>query len=258
YYPSALELLNKIQEKKILFSQNKALALAVEYLKIGEFKYGMYLLDSFAKVSKYSEKDLYELYIAAGDIANYTYLYMYYTRVLMKLFFVPDDPLLLPQEITKRLYPRPYRELVIQATKEFGIEEEIIYAVMRQESFFRENARSPANARGLMQVMPKTGQHLAAKLNIHRYSLHDPEVSIRMGAKFLADLLKNYEGKLTWAAIAYNGGPGNLRKWKRNHYKGDFNHFLEEIPAKESRDYCRVILSNYRNYKLLTIKENWN
>lgn len=258
YYPSALELLNKIGEKRALITQNKSLGLAVEYFTIGEFKYGMYLLDSFAKSEKYSEKELYELYIAAGDASNYTYLYMYYTRVLMKNFFIPDDPLLLPSEITKRLYPRPHRDLVQESSKQFGVEEEMIYAVMRQESFFRENARSPASAKGLMQVMPKTGAYLARKLNIGNYSLYDPEVSIPMGTKFLADLLKNYDGKLTWAAIAYNGGPGNLRKWKRNHYKGDFNHFLEEIPAKESRDYCRVILSNYRNYKLLTVKEGWN
>ena len=258
YYPSALELLNKIREKKSLIFQNQSLSLAIEYFMIGEFKHGMYLLNAFAKSQKYSEKDLYELYIAAGDASNYTYLYMYYTRVLMKLFFIPDDPLLLPSEITKRLYPRPHRDLVLESAKNFEVEEEIIYAIMRQESFFRENARSPANAKGLMQVMPKTGNYLAKKLNIKTYSLYDPEVSIPMGTKFLADLLKNYEGKLTWASIAYNGGPGNLRKWKRNHYKGDFNHFLEEIPAKESRDYCRVILSNYRNYKLLTVKENWN
>jgi soluble lytic murein transglycosylase-like protein len=102
-----------------------------------------------------------------------------------------------------------------------------------------------------MQVMPATGRFLASKLKVSDYSLHDPEVSIRFGAKFLADLLKNYEGKLTWAAIAYNGGPGNLRKWKRNHYRGDFNHFLEELPSKESRDYCRIIISNYMNYKTL-------
>jgi soluble lytic murein transglycosylase-like protein len=102
-----------------------------------------------------------------------------------------------------------------------------------------------------MQVMPSTGKYLASKLNVINYSLHDPEVSIQFGAKFLADLLKQNDNKLTWASIAYNGGPGNLRKWKRNHYKGDFNHFLEELPNKESRDYCRIILSNYTIYKTL-------
>jgi soluble lytic murein transglycosylase-like protein len=99
--------------------------------------------------------------------------------------------------------------------------------------------------------MPSTGKFLAKKLSVGSYSLHDPEVSIRFGAKFLSDLLKSYDNKLKWAAIAYNGGPGNLRKWKRNHYYNDFNHFLEELPNKESRDYCRIIVSNYINYKIL-------
>jgi len=251
YYKNSQELTERLSKIKNFILTNPILSLAVEYLKIGEYKYGMYLADYYINKNKLSDQERYEIYVGLGDESSYTYLYMFYTRLLMKLYQIPDNPLLLPMYITSRLYPRPYRDLVKAGEKEFGVEEEIIYAIMRQESFFRETARSPANARGLMQVMPATGRFLASKLKVSDYSLHDPEVSIRFGAKFLADLLKNYEGKLTWAAIAYNGGPGNLRKWKRNHYRGDFNHFLEELPSKESRDYCRIIISNYMNYKTL-------
>jgi hypothetical protein len=251
YYKDSYELGQKLNEAREKVRTNSILSLGADYLRIGEMKYGLYLVDYYAKKEKLDEKQKYQLYVGAGDIGNYTYLSLFYTRLLMKLYQIPDDPLLLPTEITSRLYPRPHRSLVKASEKEFGVEEEIIYAIMRQESFFRENARSPANARGLMQVMPATGRFLAGKLKVTDYSLHDPEVSIRFGAKFLADLLKNYDGQITWASIAYNGGPGNLRKWKRNHYRGDFNHFLEDIPAKESRDYCRIIISNYMNYRTL-------
>jgi len=190
--------------------------------------------------------------VGLGDKSSTTYLSLFYTRILMKLLKIPDDPVLLPTDINSRLYPRPHREIVTKSSNEFSVEEEVVYAIMRQESFFRENAISSSNARGLMQVMPATGKFLAKKLGTTNYSLHDPEVSIKFGAKFLADLLSHNDSKLTWASIAYNGGPGNLRKWKRNHYRNDFNHFLEELPSKESRDYCRVIMSNYMNYKLLS------
>ena len=63
--------------------------------------------------------------------------------------------------------------------------------------------------------------------------------------------MRENENDMRWASIAYNGGPGNLRKWKRNHYNGDFNHFLEDVPYKESRDYCRITVSNFYAYEIM-------
>ncbi|EMM79389.1 transglycosylase SLT domain protein [Leptospira interrogans str. 2006001854] len=158
--------------------------------------------------------------------------------------------ILLPSKLAARIYPRPHRGLVTSISQKLGIEEDIIYAIMRQESFFKENAVSVSNARGLMQIMGPTGKEIAKGMNLNSYSLFDPEVSIEMGARFLRYLVASH-GNLQWASIAYNGGPGNLRKWKRNHYRGDFNHFLEELPLKEPRDYCRIVSSNYYNYQNL-------
>jgi hypothetical protein len=251
YYEEANALVQKLDQAKSKVESEPILQLATSYLKIGEYKYGMFLANEYVSKKKLNERETYEIYVGLGDASGYTYLSLFFTRTLMKLYLIPDDPLLLPSNINDRLYPRPHRNLVLKYSSEFGIEEDVVYAIMRQESFFRENAISIANARGLMKVMPSTGKYLAKGLKEGAYSLHDPEVSIRFGAKFLADLLKNNSNKLTWASIAYNGGPGNLRKWKRNHYKNDFNHFLEELPAKESRDYCRIIISNYNNYKIL-------
>lgn len=252
YFKDSPELANRLKAAKEKVKNSQYLQTAAEYLRYGNMKEALEMADSYSRDQNLSLNQKYEIYVGLGDSGRNAYMSLFFTRQLMKNYMIPDDPLLLPEEISSRLYPRPHRDLVVKNAAEYNVEEEVVYAIMRQESFFRENAVSPSNARGLMQVMPATGKFLAGKLGVKDYSLHDPEFSIRFGAKFLGDLLKNYEGKLTWAAIAYNGGPGNLRKWRRNHYKNDFNHFLEELPSKESRDYCRIIISNYRNYKVLS------
>ncbi len=253
---NAIDLASRLSQAVDKVNSNPILTTSADYFKLGNHKEGMLLAELYFKANKLQEKERHELLVGIGDISKNYYLSLYYTRFLMKLYQIPDDPILIPKDLTNRLYPRPHRGLVKKNSERYGIEEEVVYAIMRQESFFRENAISPANARGLMQVMPSTGKFLASKLNVTNYSLHDPEVSIQFGAKFLADLLRENGNKLTWASIAYNGGPGNLRKWKRNHYKGDFNHFLEELPNKESRDYCRIIISNYMIYKTLKKMDN--
>ncbi|MCB1142022.1 MAG: lytic transglycosylase domain-containing protein [Leptospiraceae bacterium] len=249
--PESKEMEAKINESHTLINSNPWLKTSVEYLRVGQFNEGIYNAHRYFHKENVEERLKNQILVGLGDLSNYTYLSLFYTRLLMKINRISDDILFLPKGIVERLYPTPHLELVKINSAKFGVEKPIVYAIMRQESFFRENAKSPANARGLMQVMPRTGRFLAKSLKVSQYSLHDPEVSIQFGTKFLADLLKNYNNQLRWASIAYNGGPGNLRKWKRRHYKGDFNHFLEELPSKESRDYCRIIISNYINYRNL-------
>lgn len=251
YYKDSLELGNRLISALIRYESHPTTKLIVEYLKIGEFSTVEPFMHRFAEEQNLSAKEKNEYFVGLGDVSKDTYLSLFHTRTLMKIQQIPDDPLLLPATIHLRLYPRPHRELVQKNTSQFNVEEDIVYAIMRQESFFRESALSPANAKGLMQVIPSTGRILAKSLKVIKYSLHDPEVSIQFGTKFLSDLLKSNSGNLRWASIAYNGGPGNLRKWKRNHYRDDFNHFLEELPSKESRDYCRIVVSNYNNYYVL-------
>lgn len=253
HYPGARQLADKLINAYQSIEGKSYLQTGVDYLKIGELRYGMAILRNYAREKKMTPAEKYLLFVGAGDISGQTYLSLYYTRQLMKTYLIPDDPLLLPEAITARLYPRPHRSLVQKNIKRFSVDENVVYAVMRQESFFRENAISPAKARGLMQVIPSTGRLLARALKIRNYSLHDPEISIQFGTKFIADLLRSYRKDLRWATIAYNGGPGNLRKWKRNHYRGDFNQFLENLPSRESRNYCRIVISNYINYRTLML-----
>lgn len=234
---------------------NRYLQSAKEYLEVGEMAYALSLVQRYKVAQGIGETEKEEILAALGEQTGTPYLTVFHTRALMKKEKLSDDVILLPSKLAARIYPRPHRGLVASISQNIGIEEDIVYAIMRQESFFKENAISVSNARGLMQIMGPTGREIAKRMNLDSYSLFDPEVSIEMGARFLRYLVSS-NGNLQWASIAYNGGPGNLRKWKRNHYHGDFNHFLEELPVKEPRDYCRIVSSNYYNYQNLRKYKN--
>lgn len=183
-----------------------------------------------------------------GKKSGNLFLSVYFTRQLARELKVAEDPFSMPPRLLRELYPRPYLKTVRKFSRNERIPEEMIYAIMRQESMFRENAISRSGARGLMQVMPRTGRWLARKMKIKKPDLMDPEISIRMGTRFFADLLRSNQQDFRWASIAYNGGPGNLMKWKRKYFQGDFNFFLENIPRAEPRNYCRITYQNFMHY----------
>lgn len=191
-----------------------------------------------------------ELLTHVGIRSGTLYIQTYFLKTLLQKSAIPEDPFSLPPELLSYLYPEPYHPYVRKYSRLYGIEEEMVYGLMRQESLFRETAISRSGARGLMQVMPATGKWLAGKMGISSYNLLDPETSIQLGTKFFADLLRSNDGDFRYASIAYNGGPGNLRKWKNAYYKGDFNLFLENIPKSESRHYCRITYQNYMHYRV--------
>ncbi len=185
-----------------------------------------------------------------GNKSNNLYISVYYTRRLLRELNIPEDPFSLPEDMLRDLYPRPYLNSVKSYANLYGIEGEMVYGLMRQESMFRETAKSRSGAMGLMQIMPRTGKWLANRLNLRDPNFFEPDISIRLGTKYFSDLIKNYDLDFRWAAIAYNGGPGNLRKWKRRYYREDFNLFLENIPVAEPRNYCRITYENYLHYNI--------
>lgn len=148
------------------------------------------------------------------------------------------------------LYPLPEWE----PANGFTIDRALLYAVMRQESRFRIRAKSRAGARGLMQLMPRTASYMAGKRfrGSRRGQLFDPELNMTLGQKYVHHLLEdpNIDGDLFYTVAAYNGGPGNLRKWRRrNDYLGDPLLFIESIPLSETRDYVERVLTNLWIYR---------
>ena len=140
----------------------------------------------------------------------------------------------------------------------YEIDRALIHAIMRQESRFDPNAQSASGATGLMQLMPATARYVAGNAKLKgkdgTYSLRDPETNLTIGQRYVADLLeqKPVESDLFALAIAYNAGPGNLRKWKKNfaEMENDPLLFVESIPVGETRAFVERVLANYWIYAL--------
>jgi soluble lytic murein transglycosylase len=132
-----------------------------------------------------------------------------------------------------------------------------VFSVMRQESLFEGFASSGAGARGLMQIMPVTGQEIANSMNWPpNYTAQDlfrPLVSARLGIRYLARQRDAFEGDLFAALAAYNGGPGNAKIW-RDLSKKDPDLFIEVIRIKETRDYLLQIYEFTNLYRLIYAK----
>ena len=148
-------------------------------------------------------------------------------------------------------YPLPaYRQ-----KQWFGIDHALVYAFILQESQFNSRAESPRGARGLMQLMPRPASAMARDRNLRRrdrWRLFSPELNIELGQKYLSHLigLKEVQGNLFLMAAAYNGGPGNLRKWRRRTNHGDDPLlFIESLPSLETRLFIERVLANFWIYR---------
>lgn len=122
-----------------------------------------------------------------------------------------------------------FDHIIKQASSTHGVSEGLIKAVMHTESGFNVNARSPVGAQGLMQLMPAT----ARRFNVS--NAYDPQQNIMAGAKYLAWLLKRFNGDQSLALAGYNAGEGNVSK-----YGGI-------PPFRETQDYVRRVNSRYQN-----------
>jgi soluble lytic murein transglycosylase-like protein len=155
------------------------------------------------------------------------------------------------RRIERGLYPLPHWT----PKNGFIVDRALIFAVMRQESAFNSRARSGAGARGLMQLMPATAGYMAKRRfrGRARNKLYDPAFNMMLGQKYLRYLIRRegVEGNLFMMAAAYNGGPGNLAKWKRRTLprSKDPLMFIESIPARETRDFVERVLSNLWMYR---------
>ena len=160
------------------------------------------------------------------------------------------------------LYPNYYWEQVKRtAAREAGLDPFLVLAVIRQESYFDDGAVSRAGAVGLMQIMPKTGRTLARSAGVGRFEkrmLFDPEVSIRMGSRYLGEQMRTFASGQTrevgfeLGLAAYNAGPSAAHKWVRRFPLDDPDAFVERIPYKETRLYVKKVLKSYNIYKALS------
>ncbi len=158
------------------------------------------------------------------------------------------------REAWLQAWPRPFRETVEQVSSEFSLDPALLYAIMREESAYRTDAESPAGARGLMQIMPPTGERIARSLEVASFepdALFRAETSIRFGSYYVRKLLRDFEGRPPLAIAAYNAGPEIVETWAREHEPFVTDVFVDSVPYGETRRYVRRVLRSYRVYRLL-------
>jgi soluble lytic murein transglycosylase-like protein len=142
-----------------------------------------------------------------------------------------------------------YPMLPIQPSGGFQVDSALIHAIVRQESRFDPMAVSSAGARGLMQVLPST-----AKLGEDPNGrLFDPVYNLTVGQNYVREMMRfsTPDGNLLQTAVAYNGGPGNLQKWRASvDDGGDPLLFIESLPNRETRGYVERVMANFWIYQL--------
>lgn len=152
------------------------------------------------------------------------------------------------------VYPFPYRELVESRARELGLDPFLVAGLIRQESAFVADIVSPAGATGLMQVMPATGRQLAGRIGPRGFrteTLETPELNVHLGTRFLADLMRRYEGDIPLVLSAYNAGPSRANRWRRLPEAADPHRFTERIPFAETRGYVKNVVRNRALYRWL-------
>jgi len=150
-------------------------------------------------------------------------------------------------------YPRAFDGLVASASREEHVPETVLWGVMREESAFVADIKSPANAHGLMQLLPSTARLVARGTGLasDETALHAPRVSIELGAKLLAQLRASFPDDPSLAIPAYNAGAGAVRAWLKARPTMDFDLWVEEIPFEETRNYTKRVLASELAYAML-------
>ena len=151
------------------------------------------------------------------------------------------------------LYPGGYREIVAKNAAVCGVDESLVHSIIRAESSYLPTARSPVGALGLMQLMPATAKAMSGPRNgtFTANSLTKPDINIAYGTRHLRDLLKSYNGDQVMAIAAYNGGSGNVNRWRRTFGSLRQDEFVENITYGETRDYVKKVLAGAYLYRLI-------
>jgi hypothetical protein len=164
----------------------------------------------------------------------------------------------------KQLFPKPFSSVSVFSEQK-NIPESLLYAIIRQESDFRETAKSSAGARGLMQLMPATAKELAHQKNMKAFTLnklYEPEVNINLGSTYISRLLRAFNGNYLLSFAAYNLGIGKLRSWLQLKQSQDIidlgpkynlenEIWIEELPWSETRFYVKAVMRNFLLYELV-------
>lgn len=159
---------------------------------------------------------------------------------------------------TEKEWLQPVSHPIPSLPKGLAIEPALVLAITRQESEFNPKAKSSADARGLMQLLPSTARNVARKHGITHSTamLNNPKHNMKLGSYYLAGLVEQFDGHYPLAIAGYNAGPGRVVQWKKKFgpwpedLAGQLK-WLERIPFSETRNYVQRVLENLQVYREL-------
>ncbi len=174
------------------------------------------------------------------------------SRQILELANMNDlDTLQAPLWFNHIRFGNYYPDIVSENATRYNLDPILLLSLMRQESFFEGFIASSAGARGVMQIMPATGNEIFSNLNWpENYTdedLYIPAINIRFGASYLSRMKDYFNGDMFAALAAYNAGPGNVLNWE-DEANNDPDLFLEVIPYEETRRYITNIFEFYQLY----------
>ncbi len=143
-------------------------------------------------------------------------------------------------------FPMAYKGQVLKNADAQKLNPAVIYGLIRRESAFNQRAMSPVGARGLMQIMPRTGRQIAKELKDkwkNKSKLFNPETNVKYGAYYYKQLLNQFNGHYALAAAAYNAGPHRVKRWLPDNKTLAADVWVETIPFKETRAYVSAVLT---------------
>ncbi|HEX9670813.1 MAG TPA: lytic transglycosylase domain-containing protein, partial [Thermoanaerobaculia bacterium] len=152
------------------------------------------------------------------------------------------------------LYPLPHRDALLAEARRRRVDPHLLAALVREESRFDARAFSGAAARGLAQLVTPTARRVAAQTELQRVGpgdLYRPEVSLALGAAYLAELLREVGGAEHLAVAAYNAGPPQARLWRGYCASDDPAEYLTKVGFRETRAYLRRVLTTREHYERL-------
>ncbi len=221
-------------------------------------------LDDFAFESTGKEYRLLNKFVTLGDydvIQNFkindatlnSWIAARSGRRAYSVLLARDEIIKNPKNISlsnqkyKFAYPLYYREYVSKYSEKYNINPYLMISLIREESFFNNEAVSSTGAMGLMQLMPGTAKTMD-------YNLYDtnklfiPEYNISLGVKYFAYLMEIFNGNEALCVLAYNSGPGSVKKWLSNNTNKDFDEFVENVPYPETANYIKKVYASYWVY----------
>jgi soluble lytic murein transglycosylase len=145
--------------------------------------------------------------------------------------------------LKKSLYPMEYKNVVETCCREYSLDKNLVYAVIKTESNFKKDALSHKGAKGLMQVTDDTASWCIEKFNLSvSDDIYDERSNIIIGCAYPSYLMEHFSGEISSAVAAYNAGQGNVSKWLSDKRYSDDGKTLKKIPYEETREYVKKVL----------------